>query len=95
MFCKAELSASLDYFFWLIYFILILFYKCERTLGNENLIPYDIEDFMMKLGEDYQLSAENWFLRKKDGDDKQDPHLVFNVLDGMLKDSLDRLKMMK
>ena len=50
---------------------------------------------MTNLGEKYQLSAEDWLSKNKNHDNKQDPHAVFNVLDVMLKDSLERLKMMR
>lgn len=34
---------------------------------------------------------ENWFSDKKDYDQKGDPEAIFNVLDSILKSSLDRL----
>ncbi|KAH7524284.1 hypothetical protein FEM48_Zijuj06G0103200 [Ziziphus jujuba var. spinosa] len=66
-----------------------------RTCGNADLLPFKLEDFMTKFGEKYQLSAEDWFSENKNLNDKQDPHAVFNVLDVMLKDNLERLKMMR
>lgn len=50
---------------------------------------------MTKFGEKYQLRAEDWFSKNKNFNDEQDPHAVFNVLDAMLKDNLERLKMMR
>lgn len=50
---------------------------------------------MQNLGEKYELSAEDWLSERKNVDDEQDPQAVFNVLDVMLKDSLERLKAMR
>ncbi len=53
------------------------------------------EDLVATIGERYELRARDWFSKKKDVDDKGDPYAVFNVLDTMLKDSLERLKLMR
>ena len=50
---------------------------------------------MAAMGEQYQLRTQNWCSKQKDFDDERDPYAVFNVLDTMLKDSLERLKMMR
>lgn len=41
------------------------------------------------------MSAQNWFSKKKNSHGKQDPRAVCNVLDAMLRDSLERLKTMR
>lgn len=60
-----------------------------------DLLPFKLEDFMQNLGEKYELSAEDRLSEKKNVDNEQDPQAVFNVLDVMLKDSLERLKTMR
>lgn len=50
---------------------------------------------MATMGEHYQLGDHDWVSKQKDSDDKRDPYAVFNVLDTILKDSLERLKMMR
>ncbi|GLU01134.1 hypothetical protein SLE2022_184590 [Rubroshorea leprosula] len=54
-----------------------------------------IGELVKNVGDHYQMRTHDWFSRKKDCDDKGDPEAVFNVLDSMLEDSLERLKNMR
>lgn len=48
------------------------------------------------VGNRYQLKTKNWLSPKNDSDDdKGHPNAAFNVLDAMLKGSLERLKTMR
>jgi hypothetical protein len=42
-------------------------------------------------GNHSHLCTEKWFSDQKDYDQKEDPEAIFNVLDYILKSSLDRL----
>ena len=53
------------------------------------------EELMEKWGEDSHLAAQDWFSRKKNSGNGQDPQAEFNMLDTMLKDNLERLKTMR
>ncbi|XP_065620892.1 pentatricopeptide repeat-containing protein At5g24830-like [Quercus suber] len=64
-----------------------------KSCGNEDIMPSSFEDLMATIGERCELRARDWLSKKKD--DKGDPYAVFNVLDTMLKDSLERLKLMR
>jgi hypothetical protein len=53
---------------------------------------------MVAMGEQYRarLRAQGWCSKQMNfDDDERDPYAVFNVLDTMLKDNLERLKMMR
>lgn len=60
-----------------------------------DLFSSSFEELLGKLGENCQLGAEELFPKKNDVNGEQDPQAVFNVLDSMLKESLDRLKTMR
>jgi hypothetical protein len=61
----------------------------------------NLRDFEMRLscierppsisGNHSHLCTEKWFSDQKDYDQKEDPEAIFNVLDYILKSSLDRL----
>ena len=54
-----------------------------------------VGDLMPDTNDHYQLRTQYWFLKKKDYNDKRDPPEVFDVLNATLKESLERLKMMR
>ena len=63
--------------------------------GSVDLFSSSFDDFIAKLEENCQLSTEDLFPKMNDVNGEQDPKAVFNVLDSMLKESLDRLKTMR
>ncbi|KAF8380742.1 hypothetical protein HHK36_028232 [Tetracentron sinense] len=67
----------------------------KRTLGHGELSPTTLEDLMGTVGNQYQIRTQNWLSQKRDYDDERDPQAVFNALDTMLKDSLERLRMIR
>ena len=67
----------------------------HRPSGHGNLLPFALEDLIISVGNQYQVTTQDWFSQKKGHDEERDPRVVFNVLDAMLKDSLERLKMMR
>ncbi|XVE84087.1 hypothetical protein DITRI_Ditri16bG0141100 [Diplodiscus trichospermus] len=54
-----------------------------------------VGDLMPATRDHYQLKTQDWFLRKKNYNDNQEPPAVFNMLNATLKESLERLKMMR
>ena len=67
----------------------------HRASRHGNRLPFSLEDLIMSVGNQYQVTTQDWFSQKKGNDEERDPQAVFNVLDAMLKDSLDRLKTMR
>ncbi|KAI4332997.1 hypothetical protein L6164_017855 [Bauhinia variegata] len=66
-----------------------------RKFCEEDLLSSSAKDLMTSLQNECYLEAQAWSPIKKNFGDKQGPYAVFNALDSMLKDSLDRLKMMR
>uniref|UniRef100_A0A5B6ZMN9 Uncharacterized protein n=1 Tax=Davidia involucrata TaxID=16924 RepID=A0A5B6ZMN9_DAVIN len=58
-------------------------------------LPSALQDFIVTVGNQYQLETKDWFSQNKDYNDKRSSQAVFNALDAMLKGSLDRLKTMR
>lgn len=50
---------------------------------------------MTTVGNNCELRSSDCFLEKQNFDGEEDPRAVFNVLDALLKGSLDRLKAMR
>lgn len=67
----------------------------NRPSGHGNLLPFALEDLIISVGNQYQVTTQDWFSQNKGHDEERDPRVVFNVLDAILKDSLERLKMMR
>ncbi|KAF7824723.1 pentatricopeptide repeat-containing protein [Senna tora] len=65
-----------------------------RTFCEEDILSSSPKDLMSTMGKDCQLNAQDWS-RERNFGDKNGPQAVFNALDNMLKDSLDRLQMMR
>ncbi|GMP68189.1 hypothetical protein CsSME_00027891 [Camellia sinensis var. sinensis] len=59
------------------------------------VLPCALQDIIETVGDQCQQQNEDWFSQRKDCNDKRDLQAVFNVLDTMLKDSLERLKTMR
>lgn len=62
---------------------------------QDELLPCYVRDIIATVGNQYQQRTKKWFSEKKDSCDKVDPELAFNILDAMLKGSLERLKAMR
>lgn len=67
----------------------------HRASRHGNPLPFALEDIIMSVGNQYQVTTQDWFSQKKNHEEERDPHVVFNILDAMLKDSLERLKRMR
>lgn len=66
-----------------------------RISEHSGVLPCALQDMIETVGDQCQLRTKNWFSRRQGCNNKGDSQPVFNVLDTMLKDSLDRLKMMR
>ncbi|KAI8006040.1 Pentatricopeptide repeat-containing protein [Camellia lanceoleosa] len=62
---------------------------------RNGVLPCALQDIIETVVDQCQQQNEDWFSQRKDCNDKRDLRAVFNVLDTMLKDSLERLKTMR
>ncbi|CAL5358778.1 unnamed protein product [Camellia sinensis] len=62
---------------------------------HDGVLPCALQDIIETVGDQCQQQNKDCFSQRKDCNDKRDLRAVFNVLDTMLKDSLERLKTMR
>ncbi|CAL5434862.1 unnamed protein product [Camellia sinensis] len=62
---------------------------------HDGVLPCALQDIIETVGDQCQQQNKDCFSQRKDCNDKRDLRADFNVLDTMLKDSLERLKMMR
>ncbi|KAL5785821.1 hypothetical protein ACOSQ2_008213 [Xanthoceras sorbifolium] len=68
----------------------------SRSLSDDDMLPCTLKNIMENVADGYRTKTRDLFCsNKEDYDDKGDPQAVFNVLDAMLKENLDRLKTMR
>lgn len=67
----------------------------RRSNEDEESIPPALKSLMTTVGDHCELRSSDCSLEKHNFDGEGDPLAVFNVLDALLKGSLDRLKTMR
>ncbi|XP_024964548.1 pentatricopeptide repeat-containing protein At5g24830 isoform X3 [Cynara cardunculus var. scolymus] len=66
-----------------------------RTSRDNERFHYGFQDLIAASGSEYHQKTEDWSPPDKNSEGGGDPEVVFNVLDAILKCSLDRLKLMR
>ncbi|CAL5406971.1 unnamed protein product [Camellia sinensis] len=84
-------KSNIDFFDQRVFCITTHIVNMYRRNG---VLPCALQDIIETVGDQRQQQNEDWFSQRKDCNDKRDLWAVFNVLDTMLKDSLERLKTM-
>lgn len=67
---------------------------CRNSKDNK-LFPFALEDVIEAIGSNNQQRTQDWPPPDKNSGGGDDPEVVFNVLDAILKCSLERLKIMR
>ncbi|KAG5554944.1 hypothetical protein RHGRI_012485 [Rhododendron griersonianum] len=67
----------------------------QRISEHNGVLPCALQDMIETVGDQCQLRTKNWFSRRKGYNNERESQPVFNVLDTLLKDSLERLKTMR
>ena len=67
----------------------------HRSNEDENSFPSAIKSLMATVDDNCELRSSDCFSEKHNFEGEGNPQAVFNVLDALLKGSLDRLKAMR
>ncbi|KAI8561572.1 hypothetical protein RHMOL_Rhmol04G0350700 [Rhododendron molle] len=67
----------------------------QRISEHNGVLPCALQDMIETVGDQCQLRTKNWLSRRKGYKNERESQPVFNVLDALLKDSLERLKTMR
>lgn len=70
-------------------------YYMGRSKEDEDSFPSAVKSLMTTVDDHCELRSLDCFSEKHNFDGEGDPRAVFNVLDALLKGSLDRLKAMR
>lgn len=98
-FCPSS-SYNQNVFVYVVWWVLVsssfmfsAFDNICRMSEHNGVLPCALQDMIETVGDQCQLKTKNWFLQRKGYNRESQP--AFNVLDALLKDSLERLKAMR
>jgi len=77
---------------------LLCYFKIYQNCRSDALSPSIVENLVVPAEEQHEVNVGNLFPKKKEYrnyEDERDPHAVFNVLDMVLVETMERLKKLR